>query len=274
MKFQALAEDIGIAFRPLDHFLCYQAKITVRTPRFGPVRRVGLSDQFESGLFDVTKPLALCPPADKNGEGIDDPDAHLEAYQLKLSIVDPPQPHHVKRTGIRVANQFHPAPDALSVDTIKPDRLLVPTAKCVAASCPNPVPPLDPASHVVDHYKCYTVRVTPGTPRFKPVLNVPVRDQFTNPPKLYDITKPTRLCTPVLDKEHPAGTHTLANNPDAHLMCYVAKLSRTSPTQAKHVPVKAMFVNNQFGPGRLDTVRPDELCVPSTKTLGAGMGGP
>jgi hypothetical protein len=274
LAFLALAEEIGIEVRPLDHYLCYGTKKAKETPRFQPITMVGLTDQFESRVYDVKKPLTLCPPADKNGEGIHDADAHLRAYQLKLTKLTPRQPKDVKRTNIAVANQFHPAPNALSVDTIKADRLLVPTAKCIdapAGSCPSPVPPLDPALHAAGHYKCYTVRTTSGTPKFTPILAVPVEEQFTNAPKLYDLKKPTRLCAAVLDKEHPPGTHTLASDPDVHLMCYRAQVTRTKPRQTKSVPVEGVLVNNQLGPERLETGKVAELCVPSTITVPPGM---
>ena len=124
----------------------------------------------------------------------------------------------------------------------------------------------------MDHYKCYTVRVTPKTPKFVPVLAVPVGDQFTDPAKLYDIKKPTRLCTPVLDKEHPTGTHTVAKHPacDPHARSGRAGATKQNPSQPKHTPVTGIFVNNQFGPERLDTAKEEELCVPSFKTLTGG----
>lgn len=270
LTFLALAEEIGIEVRPLDHYLCYGTKTPKGTPRFQPITMVTLTDQFESRVYDVKKPLTLCPPADKNGEGIADAEAHLRAYQLKLAKLTPRQPKHVKQTRIAVANQFHPAPNPLSVDTVKADRMLVPTAKCIdapAESCPSPVPALDPVLHAAGHYTCYTVRTTPGTPKFTPILAVPVEEQFTNAPKLYDIKKPTRLCAAVLDKEHPPGTHTLANNPDVHLMCYRAQLTRTKPRQTKSVPVEGVLVNNQLGPEALETGKVDEICVPSTIIL-------
>jgi hypothetical protein len=237
----------------IDHFLCYSAKTTKGTPKFGPLN-VTLKDQFDEGAFSVKKPVSLCNPADKNNEGINDPNTHLKGYQIL------PETVHVRVTGIIVKNQFHPG--GLSFDTIKPDRLLVPTAKCIddpPGSCPPTLPVPDSE---VDHYKCYTVHVTRRTPQFPKGIQATVVDQF-NQPKLYDIKKPTRLCTPVLDKEHPPGTHTLAKNPDVHLMCYQAKPASAQP---KHVKVLGIHVNNQFGAEQLDTINEDELCVPSTKT--------
>ncbi len=49
--------------------------------------RVTLSDELDSSnrLFDVKKPLALYTPADKNSEGVQDPDTHLRSYLIALT---------------------------------------------------------------------------------------------------------------------------------------------------------------------------------------------
>jgi fibro-slime domain-containing protein len=231
----------------LDHFLGYKTKITKGTPTFAP-RSVSLVDQFEEGVFQVRRPLSLANPADKNGEGITDPDTHLEGYRITSG------PKHIRRD-VKVENQL----GELLVTTIKADRLLVPTAK----SLTGPVDPPNPASHDVDHFKCYKVKVTKGAPKLPKGLRATVGDQFTAPPKVFDLKKPTRLCTPV-NKEDEG-----IKNPDTHLMCYQAKPAKG---QAKHQQRVGVFVNNQFGPGRVDTAREEELCIPSTKTvLGASL---
>ncbi len=243
----------GVVFLPLDHFLCYKGKVTTGFQ----AQAVSLEDQFDDGPQTVTvkKPASLCNPAEKtfngNVEPIKDPNTHLLGYKIKQEAL------HEPVTGIIVKNQLHP--DGLSVDTMKPDGLLVPTAKDLLNSVPEP----DPDTHGVDHYKCYKVKVTPRTPKFPKGLQASLVDQFDQP-KLYNIKKPTRLCTPVLDKEHPPGTHTLAKNPDLHLMCYKVK-----PATA-HTPLTGIHTNNQFGPEVLDTIKEEELCVPSEKILGGG----
>jgi hypothetical protein len=216
--------------------------------------QVSLSDQFEEGTFDVKKPVSLCTPADKNEEGIIDEETHLEGYQIKLALTDPPQSPHQRQTNIRVRNQFHPEGSELVVDTIKPNRLLVPTAKDLN----NPVEAPDNDAHNVDHYKCYKVKVSKGQPKFEPILGVSVDDQFTDGAKLFDLKTPTRLCTPV-DKNGEG-----IKNEATHLMCYRAKPATGQP---KHVKVLGIHVNNQFGPAQLDTIKEGELCVPSEKIL-------
>jgi hypothetical protein len=85
-------------------------------------------------------------------------------------------------------------------------------------------------------------------------------------------------------------------DPDAHLLCYqavpVSKLCAAGAplnpglackaeadcggirgvtmlclAQGKHQPVVGIFLTNQFGPEQMDTVREEELCVPSKKFL-------
>ncbi|MBI3247098.1 MAG: hypothetical protein HYZ50_11400 [Deltaproteobacteria bacterium] len=240
---------------------------------------VTLSDQFEAGLFEVQKPVSLCNPTDKNGEdpaAPADPD-HLEAYQIalvpKVCVIGSPTnegkacrreqdcggtprqtsfcqraPEHVRQTNLTVENQF----GSLQVDTLKPDRLLVPTAKSLSGPVPAPTPG-------IDHFKCYSVRVTPGTPKFLKDMQVFAVDQFQQP-TLYDIVKPTRLCAPVNKENESPGVETHA----AHLMCYQVKAARGQP---KHMRVPNIYTNNQFGPELLDTTKEEELCAPSQKIL-------
>lgn len=227
----------------LGHFFCYNAKPAKDAPKFAP-RTVSLTDQFETKDFEVKQSAKLCNPADKNGEGIDDPNTHLEGYKLRaVQRASRPNKHKVK-----VTNQF----GDFFVTTTRPDRLLVPTAK----SLTNPVDLPNPATHNVDHFKCYRVEKTKGSPKFPAKIQAPVADQFHGF-KTYQVKNPTRLCTPV-DKNGEG-----IKDPDAHLMCYRAIRAKG---QGKQQPVKGLYVNNQFGPGRLDAMAESELCVPSIKT--------
>jgi hypothetical protein len=141
------------------------------------------------------------------------------------------------------------------VDTIKPDRLLVPATQ----SATEPAPPPNPATNRVDSLKCYTVKPSRGQPRLTTIPSVSVNDAFAQP-KLYDVVKPTRLCNPIDQDE------LVREAVDDHLMCYQVKLATTEPRQAKHVPVEGLFVTTQLGRERADTRSHDELCVPSTAT--------
>ena len=222
-----------------DHFMCYKAKRTPQTPKFQAVT-VTLDDQFESGSFEVKKPKALCAPANKNGEGVRDEDTHLESYLIKGAA------DHVPQIGVQVTDQF----GSLSVDTIKPVRILVPSTKGIGAA------PTNQLADNVDHFKCYKVRVTPGTDKFAKDVQATVVDQFEN--RLYDVKKPFRLCTPVGKN----GAEII--NPAGHLMCYKAKRADGQPD---HVKVEGQIhLSNQLGiDQRLDTVKEETLCVPAVK---------
>ena len=229
---------------PFQPFLCYKARRTKGSPKFVQ-QEVGLADQFEDKVFKVKKPKSLCNPADKNEEGIEDLDTHLVGYKIRRVKGES---KHVKRKNIRVVNQF----GTIFVTTKKPDRLLVPSAKSLFTT-PDPLDPV-----LIDHFKCYKVKRTKGTPKFPKGITVTIGDQFPDTPKVFKVKKPTRLCTPV-DKE---GEGII--DPTAHLMCYKVKRVKGQP---KHEKVKGIHVNNQFGPRQLDTKKPKELCVPSVKIL-------
>ncbi len=117
----------------------------------------------------------------------------------------------------------------------------------------------------MDHYRCYTVAVTKGTPKFVPILGVSVKDQFTEAqilpegPKLFDLKKLTRLCL-AADKNSEGVV-----NSSAALLCYQAVPVKGQP---KHQPVKGLFLANQFGAEKADTIKEEELCVPTTVDVG------
>src|SRR5204863_3770683 len=135
---------------------------------------------------------------------------------------------------------------------IKPDLLYVPTNKDLTTTPAAP----DLNTIGVDHYKCYKIKVTSGTPRFPKGVQATVGDQFTSPPKVFDVKKPRHLCNPVEKNGEPR------KNVDAHLVCHQVKVAKGQP---KHVRRNA-FVNNQFGPETMTTIKERELCVPSVST--------
>ena len=62
------------------------------------------------------------------------------------------------------------------------------------------------------------------------------------------------------------GDVTEVKNPDAHLLCYQVKPAKQQP---KHIPVTGIHASNQFGTEHLETVKEEELCVPSVTTIGS-----
>jgi hypothetical protein len=100
----------------IDHFKCYDA---VGDPvDIG----VGVVDQFQGFPALVADPFRLCNPADKNGEGIGNPDDHLVCYLLQ-------PPGGFLGIPIPIQNQFFPAQTTVDVGTAF--GLCVPSVKTV-----------------------------------------------------------------------------------------------------------------------------------------------
>lgn len=275
----------------LDHFMSYKVKPSRGAPKFIAFGPVQLSDQFGAAHYKIQKPVQLALPADKNGEGRVNEIVHLEEYKIKLAKGEP---KFAKRRNVHILNQCND----LLLEVRKPVSMLVPTAKSLSAP---PAPP-DPASHVVDHYLCYSAK--PQTklpdktklPKFPKGIQVAVEDQFQT--RRYDLKKITKLCnpaaksgTPLLLKGKDKGlpkpiTPSAPDQPEIHLVCYQAKLAKKliaqdgcgpldpgnkgvklEPKQSKHTKRQGLFVANQFGTERLGTTKDVEFCIPSLKTL-------
>jgi hypothetical protein len=70
----------------VDHYQCYKVKIAKGAPKFPRDLEVTAGDQFTAPprRYLVKKPLLLCAPADKNGEGVHHAE-HQLCYVLKLA---------------------------------------------------------------------------------------------------------------------------------------------------------------------------------------------
>jgi hypothetical protein len=227
---------------PIDRFMCYTARTSLGSPRFTPDTAL-LEDAFD-GAFDysVVGPKVLCLPASGGSTQID-PDTHLEGYQIRPAIGTP---LHVPQLGLVVTNEFGP----VFLDTVTPDRLLVPTSKDLT----SPVPLLDFDAHDVDHYKCYTVKRTSSAPRYFPSgVKARIADQFED--RVYQLRKLSRLCNPVV--VNGKGI----KDPSRRLLCYEARRDRGQPG---HVMRSHVRVHTDFEAEELDTVKESELCVPSS----------
>ena len=77
-------------------------------------------------------------------------------------------------------------------------------------------------------------------------------------PKSFVVKKIRHLCTPV------AKNGETVKNASIHLACFQTKPVTGQP---KHVRRLGVHTNNQFGPMVLDTIKENELCIPSIKTL-------
>jgi hypothetical protein len=104
-----------------------------------------------------------------------------------------------------------------------------------------------------DNFLCYRVRRTRTAAPFTGVLGVTAVDQFES--VTLAVAKPAMLCVPVnVDGANP-GAET---DPDAQL-CYSVK-RYLGP---RFTPVYGAYVNNAFGPLRLDVLKSEQLCVPA-----------
>jgi cysteine-rich repeat protein len=224
----------------IDPFLCYKAKTSAGAVKFAPVPNVGLIDDFENLTVNATKVKHLCTPADENGQGVTDPATHLENYQI---VPVSGSARHLPQRNLLVTNQL----GQVTVDTVKVDFLLVPTAKDLTTDPPPPGP------NQVDHYKCYKVKISHGAAKFPKGVSVMLGDQFISPAKSFAVAKPTDLCTPV--DENGSGV----KHPAINQLCYKVK---PAVAGAKHF---GLHVNNEFGIGLLDASKEALLCVPSLR---------
>jgi len=213
---------------PPDHYLCYKGKGK-------RVINVTLADHVDAPGSYASKGLKLhCNPADKEGEGVVDPDSHLTVYKIKGP--------HLKRSGLEVVNQF----GTFFVDTKKADTLMVPASKSLA---PAPPPGAPPAGNTPDHYRCLKAKTSKGTATIPKGTTVSVDDQFGA--RQVEIKKPSKLC--VATDKNSEGV----NNPADHLLCYKIK------TDIKTAQAGIQTID-QFGALSFEVKKEAELCVPST----------
>lgn len=213
----------------LRHFQCYEVK-----PGQFSTPAPTVVDRFGTVVPTLRYPHRLCAPADKRGE---DPTAPADPQHLVGYVAKAKTP---KRLGLTVTNQF----GTITLDAIRPDLLMVPTAKSLGGPPAPLVPPL------VDHFMCYKVKRSRGTPKFVPQVAIPVVDQLET--VTLDASKPARLCVPAnKNGEDPSAPgHPLA------LLCYKSR-SRTP------FATPVVQTANQFGPDEMTLIHRRELCVPS-----------
>jgi hypothetical protein len=104
----------------------------------------------------------------------------------------------------------------------------------------------------VDHFACY-----PATFGASKARKVGLADQFGKTVAL--VRQPLRICSPT--SKNGSGLI----NPRAHLVCYPIAFS--TQFQARKVIVK-----NQFGSQPMTVLRPETLCVPSSKATSGAPG--
>lgn len=233
-----LAFDATAFAQTGDHYLCYAT-------RFGRTVSVNLTDAFDSGAYQSKGSRIVCAPASKDGSPVADPATHLVGYRFSA-----PLPAHTQRVGLGVDNQF----GHFTINTFKSRSLLVPSNKSLP-----PAPPPSPPNLTlidVDHFRCITSRITPGTPGLPAGVVVTVADQFGS--RTVQVKKFLKLCIPT-NKNGEGIKHA-----DRLLMCYRA--ARPNP---KHQRVDAQFAD-QFGVQLQRVGRVGELCVPATASSVSG----
>ncbi len=222
---------------PLDHFRCYPGKPAKGTPKFAS-RTVRLADDLEDKSTVVDSVASLCNPADKAGEGIADPTAHLACYKIKPVTK---KPKFVARDVV-TADQF----GSLSLRVSGAATLCVPSEKDGL-----------PSLQALDHFKCYRAKVTKGKPAFAE-RTVAVTDQFET--KNVVVLKPLALCAAVNKNEEGV------RRPSARLVCYQTKDVKGQSGFAK----RTAAVRNQFGTLTLEVKKPKTLCLPAVGGSASG----
>jgi cysteine-rich repeat protein len=237
------ANDPRCFTTPLDAFGCYKAKAAGGTAPFAPVSGLAATASFDAFAMDVRRARGVCVPSSYVGGDPLAPfhDDHLDGYKATAART---APRFTRVRAIPVQNRI----GTLIVDLVARDRLLVPAALSLAG------PPGEPVAPNPDAFFCYKTTVTAGTPRFAPVLDVPVADRFGT--LRLNLTKATRLCAPVdLANEDPsAPAHTTL------LMCYKAK-----PVAPKSFLARIVSVNDRFPAQTLYLTKPEEVCIPSLR---------
>jgi hypothetical protein len=225
----------------LDHFLCYMVEPTQFPGRPG----LSFIDQFspKPRPFALATRELLCNPVSKNNEPILNKQNHLTGYVVKpMAVAGVPS----LNIPVVVGNQFGQGQRYVVLEQTK---FLVPTGKAIMIPGQEPaqVPPIPPR---FDHYACYAVK---AETQFQP-RGVVLQDQFGRTEG--EVYQPSFLCNPAEKLIEGKSTGPLVNNRD-HLMCYAIK--------AGFQPKKAL-IHNQFEPRvAVEAVRPEVLCLPSTK---------
>jgi CSLREA domain-containing protein len=192
--------------------------------------------QFNAlGVGNVSDPTKIVP-------GVGTQNLPLAGYHIKEAKGTL---KHVPRKNIQVDDDVQP----VTVDTITPDRLLVPST----LSLTGPVDPLGPNED--DHYECYQVRLSKGAQPFPTSLQVWFHDPSTSLPRVFDVKQPSCLCLAASVNDRAI------HHPDSHRMCYHV---RPAKGQLPYIPVTGVHLNNEFGPAQGTAVKEQELCVPAT----------
>ncbi len=241
-----------------DAYVCYKGA-AVRAP-FLPVffPRPGtlIGDRFTmAARLDVSKPLAVCNPAEVDGDAPSEPATRLEAFRTRRTRTVPAQPKILPGV-VEIRNEL----GTLKLDLKAAERLLRPAS---GVDGPNGAPALPPTA--VDDFNCYAAKVARAPrgqtpfPRFAPV-QVAVADAFGS--RTLTLVKPTRLCTPA----DVAGLDPEAAERRGQLVCYQAKLTKLPGFTQTRFAKRILSTSSRFGSDVLTLRAIEEVCVPTVVT--------
>lgn len=228
----------------LDPFKLYKVKKRKGGPVFAGAT-VDLGDGFENRTVDAVKAQYYGNPATVEGAPVSIPEVHMVCYRIRDSKSTPGQPKFVQRD-VTTSNPF--GTETLTV--VKPTTLCLPSSKGDEL-LPPPLP-----FHLVDPFKCYKVKTAQGAAKFVR-QSIALSDELES--KQTRVLVPTELCAPV---DVDGGGILDASG---HLECYKIVDDKDTPGQPRFTPVDG-FTRNDFGAEGLIAVKPQRLCVPSTKS--------
>jgi hypothetical protein len=205
-----------------DHVKCYRAS----SGSAFASRSVVLDDAGGTRAATVLRPDTICTPADKSGEGVADPTAHLACYRLR----HPATPAR----DVRASNQF--GSQTLRLGKVR--------ALCVPSAADGVASALD-----LDHFVC--AKASRGSPPFS-ARTLTLADRFET--KTTIVRRPYTICTPVGVDGGSVEHSTSA------LACYRIKDAGGQPRFAP----RAVSVENAFGNQTMNAAKARLLCVPSS----------
>ncbi len=223
----------------VDDFKCYGVKVRSGFKQ----ATVKLKDQFETGSAQLTKPLSLCAPVSKNGSRLRKSFAHLKCYAIRGSSPHPKEPE----VEVGIQNQFGTA----TLAVLQPRSLCVPTlTKRLAKVQRAPAPPKGSLARLTDHFKCYDAKPKGSFEQRVVALSDQLETERAR------VLRPMALCAPV------EKNVVLIRDSVTHLTCYaIQDLSRKEKPGGRLVVVR-----HQLGVEVPTVLKPQTLCVPSTKT--------
>ncbi len=253
----------------VDNFKCYAAKFPPRE-RFRK-QRVDIVDQFGTATVLAVRPTEICNPVDKNGEGIEDPEAHLMCYKVRKLL---PRGRS-GRWAIRGTDQF--GSEELRVSRHR--EICLPALKnCVPDDTVDPpvTCDLDALEQRLAHLQCYLGRTERGTPALTPIAGLSLEDQFES--QSYDARKASLWCNPLFQKNAEQFTPPQWSDPlpfpvpgtetpsqDVHYKCYdIGDSDNQDRFRGRTVEIEDQFHPNGQ---TVRAGRPTRLCEPAVKQL-------